>query len=424
MRLLVLGNIVPQPGHTVRAANVVIYEMLCALAQKQEIDVGYLRVLRPEEAMDGGAGQESTDLLIQNGITVLKEVILPSPPKARPVWKKLLFPKRCDYYPHSIYAAQVETAMHQFKPDMVLIPWSEWLTALCADFPIKKFAYYGNPDHKVGVHRHAFDRRYGICKYSRLRTFFYLKYLEREHLRVMKSYDIVANVAANDAEYYQRNGIPKAFYIQNIWIDRFHDRWQKMRAERMYKPPYKIIANVGQLGATANRYGLEYLGKEVAPALRNLLKDVPYELHIMGKGELLRPIRALLDSPEIKMRGFVDDIDDELIDSVAFLCLNNASLFKVNHTRYLHAWSLGCCVIAHTDAALSLPEMVHEKNALLGGNAEQIAWQIKRAIEKPELRYTMGKNGYETFCSHFLASKVADRLWEAMKADTTESRVS
>ena len=173
----------------------------------------------------------------------------------------------------------------------------------------------------------------------------------------MRQYDLLGDVAANDALYYQQKGHPNAFYIQNIWIDRFGASWEETRQRLEIKTPAKIIVNVGQLGATANRYGMEILAKEVAPALRDLLREIPYELHILGKGEIIEPLRRLLDSPEIKIRGFVDDIDKEFFEASLFVCLNNASPFKVGHTRYLHAWSLGICVIAHRDAALSMPEI-------------------------------------------------------------------
>lgn len=416
MRLLVISSLWPHSGHTVRAANVVIYELVRALAQHGSGTIGYLRVRRygdpPQTEAEGVAAARLRAL----GVEVLEEQCLPAPPKKRSAWRKLFAPCRSDFYPESIFASLISVAIAAFRPDVLLIPWSEWVTALCADLSVAKFAYYGNPDHKAGRHRAAFDRRYGLSQYSWLRGTLYLRRLEQAHLEIMRHYEMVGDVAANDAQYYQAQGHPNAFYVHNVWIDRLELEWKSLRAQHEQRMPVKIIANVGQLGATANRYGLEMLGAEVGPALRRMLHDIPYELHILGNGELIAPLAQLLDSPEIHVRGFVDDIDRELLESQAFLCLNNGGPFKVGHTRYLHAWSLGCCVVAHRHAALSMPELQHRKTAMLGENAEEIAGLIREVLMNQGLRMEIGLGGYEAFRAHFVADRVAEELWQQIYA--------
>jgi glycosyltransferase involved in cell wall biosynthesis len=414
VKVLVIGNVWPHAEHTVRAANVVVFELLRALSKSGNGEVGYLKVRRHSDPEPANAERHGAHILRDAGVTVLDELSLPPPPFARPVWKKLLIPRRSDYYPECDFGDLVATAIREFAPDMLLVPWSEWITALCANLDLPKFAYYGNPDHKAGMYRIAFDRRNGIPTYPRLRSTMYLHYLEQAHLGVMRRYDLLGNVAANDAAYYVRQGHPRAFYIHNVWIDRFGLSWQQMRSDIEQYSPTKIIANVGQLGGTANRYGLELLGRQVAPALREVLRDVPYELHILGKGELIPPLAKLLTSPEIRVRGFVEDIDQELLQSSIFLCLNNGSPYKVGHTRYLHAWSLGCAVVAHDDATLSMPEIRDGYNALLGRGAVEIAVQVKKLIDQPALRLQLGMAGYKTFRAHFVADRVAEEIWQSI----------
>ncbi|MBI4994118.1 glycosyltransferase family 4 protein [Candidatus Peregrinibacteria bacterium] len=145
------------------------------------------------------------------------------------------------------------------------------------------------------------------------------------------------------------------------------------------------------------------------------MKNQPYEVHLFGAGSLHPAVAPKLNVPEVRMRGFVDDIDAELLKSRVFLCVNNGSVYKVGHTRYLHAWSLGCCVVAHKDAALSMPEIVHDKNALLGQNPAEIANLIKTAIEDPGLRARIGEGGYNTFKEYFVASSVAPKILDKIK---------
>jgi len=412
-KLLVIGSLYPHSAHSVRAANVVIFELLRALAREDDCRVGYLLVRRagdPEPTETELAGLIE---LKSVGVEVLTPIQLPTGAKSRPAWLKLISARRSDFYPDSIHANLVYPAVSQYSPDMFIVPWSEWLTALCAAFPIKKFAYYGNPDHKAGAWRLAFDRRHGIPGISRLRSRVGLSFLEKEHFMVMSCYDLLGDVAANDAAYYSDKGHPNAFYIQNLWIDRFPNSWQERRqAEADASRPIKIIANVGQLGATANRYGLEMLGESVAPMLRELMQGLRYELHVLGRGDLNPSLAKKLVSPEIIIRGFVDDIDQEMFESAIFLCLNNAGPFKVGHTRYLHAWSLGMCVVAHRDAALSMPEMQHRTNCLLGSELSDIAELVYEAAMHKELRDRIGTAGYETFRRHFTAEAVSERMWD------------
>jgi glycosyltransferase involved in cell wall biosynthesis len=412
-KLLVIGSSYPHSAHSVRAANVVIFELLRALAHKVDSRVGYLLVRRATDPIPTETELAGLTELKGVGVDVLTPVQLPVGAASRPAWLKLISSRRSDFYPDSIHLGLVYREVEKFSPDMLLVPWSEWLTALCANFPVKKFAYYGNPDHKSGAWRLAFDRRHGVSGASWLRSTVGLSVLEKEHLKVMGRYDLVGNVAANDAAYYEGKGLPNAFYVQNIWIDRFTDTWQQRRqTDANASKPIKIIANVGQLGATANRYGLEMLGESVAPRLREVMCHLPYELHILGRGDLIPSLARLLASREIIIRGFVDDIDSEMFESVVFLCLNNASPFKVGHTRYLHAWSLGMCVVAHRDAALSMPEMQHRTNCLLGSEPSDIAALVYEAATRKELRDRLGAAGYGTFRRHFTAEAVSERIWD------------
>jgi hypothetical protein len=122
----------------------------------------------------------------------------------------------------------------------------------------------------------------------------------------------------------------------------------------------------------------------------------------------------LLAQPEIRIRGFVDDIDREISAAALFLCLNNASIYKVGHTRYLHAFSLGAPVLAHADASLSMPEIRHGENALLGDSIAAIAALAAEAIGDAALRRRIGSAGYDTFNDVFTADKVAPTIGQRL----------
>jgi hypothetical protein len=415
MKLLVLSNLQPHSGHTVRAANVVVFELLRALADEAGVQCGFLRV-----TAEGAVGASEAELdghraLRSAGVEVLPPLSLPIEPPAR-MRERLGVGGISAFYPQVKHANLVGAAIESFRPDAIFIPWCEWLTALCAELPVTKFAYYGNPDAKSARARLQFARRHGDVRLLPMAIQAWdNRQLERAHLGQMMKYDLVGDVAANDADYYARRGHPNAFYVRNVWIDRYSGgSWRAPRREK--ERGNVIIGNVGRLPGTANTLGLEILGRDLLPRLRERMGDASYRVRILGAGTLHRHIESHFRRPEIEMAGFVPDIDEAMMEAGIFLCVNNASAYKVGHTRYLHAWSLGGCVVAHRDAALSMPEIRHNENALLGDTMAEIVDLLAVAMADAPLRRRIGEAGYETFTNLFMASSVAASIVERIRA--------
>ena len=410
-KLLIISNVYPHEQHSVRAANVVIYELVKALVSLKIMEIEFLCVRRFDDASPTDIEKNGLKMLDFEGVRVHQDLMLPQTPQKRHVLKKLFNPKKSDFYPESVFSDLVEEAVNNIDPDYVFIPWSEWLTACCSSLKYKKFAYYGNPDHKTAKHRYVFDQKYKLTKHSYLKHLIYLKFLEYFHLKNMKEYDALGNVAKNDADYYIKNGHQNAFYIKNIWIKRnLNEQSEAGLNEQVKQRHDAIICNLGQVNATANRYGIELVGKELAPLLEKKLVAGTYELMICGNGTLPKNVLAEIGHSTLNFRGFVDDIDDELMKADAFVCLNNASPFKVCHTRYLHAWSLGTCVIAHRDVTHSLPEMRHGYNCLLGNSISEVADMIKEVLSNEHLKRKIGDGGLETFTNEFQAGCIAPQI--------------
>ncbi len=409
-RILIINPLWPHPAHSVRAANVVVYELVAEFAKHKDLKIGFLKVGGPGSATRTPAEDEGVKQLELLGVDFLEPFIYSPDSILRSRLGRWFFPVEADFYPEANHRAAAEKAAQTFGPDLIFIPWSETTTCLFADMKVKKFAYYGNPDAKAGRARADFIREHGGGNISYLRQRFQLGRLERFHLSIMSRYDYLGDVAMNDAEYYQHHGHLKAFYVRNLWVDRFGTSWRSRRRDAERNQPFVIVGNLGQLGATANTHGLEILGREIVPALRHAMGDRKFEVHIFGGGTLNPAIVEHLQLPEIRIRGFVEDIDDEMITSPVFLCMNNASRYKVGHTRYLHAWSLGCCVVAHRDAALSMPEMISGKNCLLGNSPAEIADMVSTVANDASLRGRLGEEGYATFLDKFTAAPVVDDI--------------
>lgn len=416
MKILIVNTLFPHPSHSFQSANVIIFELVREFARQSQVKVGFFKINRPNEPGPSLQEKEGMDILRTQGVDILPSLLLPPGAPSRSTWRKAIFPKVTDFYPEVVHRVMVTRAIMRYAPDLIFVPISEWVTALCADVPITKFAYYGNPDPKSALARVRFDFHHGT---SNLRQFLVqqvlLRNLERVHLAEMKKYELFGDLAENDLRWYQAHGLPNAFYTRNVWVDRLGEGWRTARRIAEQETPAIIAANTGRLSATANTHGLEILGRDMLPALRRTVR-MPYELHLFGVGTPHPAIRHFLNAPEVHSRGFVEDIDHEMLKAKVFLCVNNASAYKVGHTRYLHAWSLGACVVAHVDAALSMPEIVHGKNALLGRTPDEIASLVAQALSDSELRARIGEGGYNTFRDYFLAERVVPQIMERIIA--------
>lgn len=409
MKLLIISAIWPSTAHSTRAANIVIYEMLHALAKNRKgVQVGLLVV---KDRADNERSQfEGIEDLRSAGIDILDEIQLQQT-KSKSILRRIFsIPKIADKYPQYNQKNKIENEVMKWGADAVLIPWSEWLTHTCSELPVIKFAYYGNPDPKSALAQLALTKAYenpSIATY--LFQLLKIHIFEYLHIRAMKKYELLGNVAKNDAEYYASKGHPNSFYIQNIWVA--PDAMNVSLAHPENKgTPIKIIANIGKLGGTANTYGLLYLGNEILPLLEERLSEVNYEIHILGAGKPKGYVLNALQSPKIIWRGFVDDIDAEIASADVFLCVNNATEYKVGHTRYLHAWTLRAPVVAHKDASLSMPEILHMENALLGSSPEGIVNEIVHLLENEHLRKKISGGGERAFIEKFQSEKVAIQI--------------
>lgn len=407
MRILIPNPIWPHPTvDRMQGANIIIFGLLAALSMNDDVQVGFLKVDRPLEPAPDSSQRLGIERMRELGVEVLDSLEIPHPSRSG---KGLRPRSMSDYYPDLVHTHLVEPAVSRFKPDVVLLPISEWISMLFSDAQAIRFAYYGNPGWKVVLARAKFDRLHG----GKLRTYAksaaYVRLLERAHLKQMTKFQILGDLSANDADYYRRRGHPNAFYIQNLWIDQRHGNWERDREALEEGDVVRIIGNVGNMAGTANSYGMQILLQDVLPRLRDEMRGLPFRVELIGGGEPHPGLREFLRGQDgiVRLRGFVDDLDRELLGANIFLCLNNASPFKVAHTRYLHAWSLGSCIIAHRDAALSMPEMIHEENCLLGSNAREVSELVAAAAQDQTLRRRLGRNGYETYRLYYTPEKVA-----------------
>lgn len=331
------------------------------------------------------------------------------------------------FFPAMAAKAMVRAQVERVKPDIILSIWSWEALAASYDIPgIPKFVYYGNPNHKPQEAQLLFPDLFDIPVHGVANQikFQLLKLLNRareiQHLKMMAQCEATANNALIDAQYYTGKGHPRSLYLQNMWPDA--EVAPVFGQSVSEEDSYRICGSVGNLGATGNTFGLYFLGTELAPRLEVLLGQDKFIINVFGGGQPRTKVAEALKQPSIRLRGWVDDLNTEIQHSCVFLVLTNAYGFNVGNTRILLAWSLGACIVAHTSSALSMPELEHSYNALLGDTAEEIADLVAQAAKDVVLRERIGRGGYETFRKYYRSEMVIPRMLEEMECTVNQLR--
>jgi glycosyltransferase involved in cell wall biosynthesis len=362
------------------------------------------------------------DSIRKLGIDVLPDLATPAPPRTegrRGLVRECVAATPHLFNPAYLLRDEVAARVDASAADVVLHVYSPGALAACSAVDRPVFAYYGNPDHKALRarlrHPQLFDIPHTTTR-NRARIALYRlanRNRRRVHVRLMKTCRWSANSGATDAQFYARHGHANAFYLQNMWGLDGADAAAGVPGDG----EAKIVGNLGGLDATGNTFGLWYLGTEVLPALDARLGE-RYEVHLYGPRRPTAAVAAAIDHPRVRVRGFVDDIDRELRSAKVFLMVNNTNPdFIVGHTRILHAWSLGLCLVAHENMARAMPEIVHGENALLGRSGEELADHVLRVLRDEELRRALGEAGRRTYEREFTPPTVVRRIVNRIEGD-------
>ena len=149
------------------------------------------------------------------------------------------------------------------------------------------------------------------------------------------------------------------------------------------------------------------------------LKDIKWELNLVGNGPLLEDIRILVEKfglrDRVKFLGRRNDVQQILSKSDIFVL---ASFWEGFPRSILEAMRASLPVVASSVAGV--PEAVDDgKTGFLvePGNVNQIREQLRLLIQDPELRKTLGKNArikYEKFFTFEMMAKKTLNIYESV----------
>ncbi|MBL00857.1 MAG: hypothetical protein CMI34_05570 [Opitutales bacterium] len=414
MKILIPSDIIPSKEHNIRAGNIVLYNIIKGFLNKG-VQVDFLYFNNDNKKIN----ISDIDLLRNKRFNFVTELKF-KPHTKDNYWKKfkkVFLPNMYDLFPILFLKANVKKEVQKIKPDWIFIFWSENLTHLFANIESKVFAYYGNPLCKNMKASNFLLEKFRSNFFQKLLQNIYLYNLSKIHHRIMKNIDIIGNVAKNDALYYKNKGHKNSFYITNTWFNKFSDIQIKKEINKNYKTNiFRIAANLGKLNGTANTYGLIYLFDRLVPVLNEVFKNEKFQLHIFGSGKPESYVLKKSIFKNVIFRGYVRNIDQALLQCPVFLCCNNATRYNVGHTRYLHAWTLGRCVVSHNNVRLAMPELKHNFNCLLGKDEYEIAQNIYKVYKNKKLFKTISCNGFDEFKKSFRSDIVVDKILKKMKS--------
>ncbi|MDD5070091.1 MAG: glycosyltransferase family 4 protein [Candidatus Omnitrophica bacterium] len=311
-----------------------------------------------------------------------------------------------DYYPAIVLADLIGKRIDKKNCDFIFtIASPEGLAATYKYRAIPTVAFQGDIDFKPALvslknyyifTKNIFDFLFKTIVFP-VKLLWILQY-RRAHIKLMRDVEVIANATDCNVGFYRKHTLNRSFFIGTVWRVPEKDTEVEMF---QFKKPIKIIGHAGNLNATGSTYGLRFLLKELVPELTKIMKNLDYQIHIIGGGKPAPGLEPLLKQEKVVVRGFVKDLDEELFQSDIFLFLNNFGPHLAAYSRHMIAWSMKLCLVCHSNSKKTIPQIEHKKNALLGKNSKELAEAIFQAATNRNLNIKVRRGGYDTFQKYF-----------------------
>lgn len=308
------------------------------------------------------------------------------------------------------HPSPVSAAIGATEPDVIfgLASWTiAWASAF--DRQVPRVCMIGDPEHLIHLYRRQYANRSSPLIYEELVG------LHQDAINSKKVYlDILKECAAtvcpvaHSVDWFRGQGL-NTEYVPMPVVDPAFPGWRR-REEDMPKNEKPRILLAGHLNGIATMSGLYFLAEDILPHL-----DVDaYDWNICG-AETLTPDLAtrFKPYPQIKFRGYVEDIRAEILRADISLVPTPITLGV--RTRIVESMGLGACIVAHSANGVGQPEAVDAVNIALAGTGEDIAKLMGLYANHPELRQRMGHAARATFDEHFVVAKSAGRICEIME---------
>jgi len=434
------------PFDSVKSKGVTAVHIQLALVAREMSALGHKVAVLPIQMYDGHSSEQdanaslSAELDEWRGYTVLPPLFIrdtATGKRGSGVFRRLtrvarsllkIIPMR-EFYPSIVLGPEVTKCADRFGADILLSfisPHASGAMMTATEYP--RVVFQGNIDFVTDELRLEFDslfRESATLSRSPIARLIkrkvregYIRCYEMSHRHVVLRSQAILNTSAGNNQYYEDIGHPKVVYVGTTWSGPPANAGQQGSggvSDGSASKPFKIIGHAGFLGMTASTFGLEYLLKYTMPALRQEMNGYAFEVHIIGGGKATEVLRPYLKQENIVLRGYVKDLDSELLDSDVFLFLNNAGPLKSIFSRQIIAWAMGLCLVVHKGSLETLPELDHGNNVLVGASAPELASLVKRACLDRDLNRKLRLGGRYTYDEHFTPAAISGKILSVME---------
>jgi glycosyltransferase involved in cell wall biosynthesis len=300
----------------------------------------------------------------------------------------------------------LQEAIATFRPDGILAYGPDALRlarAATRDVPVGIVSI--DLEHLPVMHRHAYFLRHGRPKQriksalewlGRLRQ---SREVEREVRATYPLADVIINHAHHHAQWHAATHGRPVLYTPNT-LAPIAGGVVRCPAS---PPRFSLM---GGLGGIATLSGLAWYAMRVHHLLLPAIRAGELEIHLVGRGDLDPTIDARLAG--VVRRGYVEDLAGELAETTALLVPTPIELgFR---TRIADGFRHGVTSVAHAANAKGMPEMMHERNALVADTPQGFADAVLRLAREPALAVQLGAQGLRDFDERISSDVTAQRI--------------
>lgn len=418
---MLVGGGAPNP--TASGGAVTTWTILSEL-RAQGHDVTAVVVRDPERYDPTGESEESRERRIRSLAAEVVPIVSRSteffrsrPRGFRDRIKRAWHPLDAELFPNLVDAEAVEDAVAETAPDAVFVYHVD-MVAASRSVSVPRFAAIGDPPQLSALYRFRDELPRPRAFRRALQLQAQLRHQPPLLVQLLNECAARGAFAAHHAAWLRGHGASETMYLRTPVPDLLGGRWRDERDRLRARRPTILL--VGHMKGVVTIDGLRLFGRDILPLLERELGSDGFEVRIAGGYEPPPELRRLLDRPSIRFLGHVAGADHEFLSAHVLVVPNAISLGI--RVRIVTGLSLGSCVVSHVANTAGIPELEHDRNALIGRSGDELAEAILRAFRDEDLRRRLEAGARETYERHFAPPVAVGRISEVLGTITARRR--
>jgi len=240
---------------------------------------------------------------------------------------------------------------------------------------------------KLGIKNNIFKGFYNYLKMKWI-----TKNQKKIMIKMLKNCDQGGSFGFYDSEWLRINGYLKSKYYKTPLVS------GKNYKKNFNKNKFIILTGLGNLNATSTYSALNYIDTKIYNYLEKKIPE-KFEIRIAGRGSLSDNLKNLKNSKNVKILGYVDDLDYEI--SKSNIVLLPTTIFIGFRSRNITIFSNSSCVVGHKNDTINMPEMIHDYNCICPDNEDEISELIINLYNNQKKIEEIGLNARKTYEKNF-----------------------